>query len=78
MNTKELPYTVDEMQGLLWLWSSELSEIANAINGAGLDPEQAVKTTPEITAVMKLKLKRVSREVGEMLESIEGKNVKAS
>jgi len=70
-DTTTLPYTVEEMIGLLWLWSGELSEIANAVQGSGVEPTANVKATPQIDKVMRLKLRRVSREVGEMLENIE-------
>ena len=70
-DTTTLPYTNDELQGLLWLWSGELSQIASDVNNSGLDPDQHVKATPEISKVMRLKLRRVSREIGEMLENIE-------
>jgi hypothetical protein len=70
-DTTTLPYTVDEMVGLLWLWSGELSEIANAVQNSGAEPTANVKATPQIDKVMRLKLRRVSREVGEMLENIE-------
>lgn len=70
-DTTTLPYTVDEMVGLLWLWSGELSEIANAVQGSGIEPTTNVKATPQIDKVMRLKLRRVSREIGEMLENIE-------
>lgn len=70
-DTTTLPYTVEEYTGLLWLWSTELSDLANAVNNSGADPTANVKATPMIDKVMRLKLRRVSREIGEMLENIE-------
>jgi len=70
-DTTTLPYTVDEMIGLLWLWSGELSEIANGVQGSGAEPTAHVQATPAINKIMKLKLRRVSKEIAEMLENIE-------
>lgn len=70
-DTTTLPYTVEELVDLIWLWSGELSEIANAVQGSGTEPTTNVKATPQIDKVTRLKLRRVSREIGEMLENIE-------
>jgi hypothetical protein len=69
MATKE-QYSVDEIKGLLYMWSGELSEL---VNGLGI-PEY-----PTERKIATLKLKRVAREIDELLTETEGlKNVKTS
>lgn len=62
------PYTVSEVVGLLWLWSSELNGLANDM--------QNEHPTDKL---MLLKMKRVSREITELIKETEGlKSVQAS
>lgn len=67
------PYTAEELGGLLYLWSNELNEIANTVQGSlyQMTEEErgkALKATPVIDKVTKLKLRRVSKEIRELLK----------
>lgn len=63
------PYTVGEVVNLLWLWSSELSNIANDMQN-GTEPSDKI---------LVLKARRVSKEITELIDNTKGlKDVKTS
>lgn len=77
MALNQEPYTSRELIDLLWLWSGELSNVANDVNGS-LQGEDAMDDTVDLSAIEKLKLRRVSKEINELLEKMEADNAKAS
>lgn len=63
------PYDVGEVVNLLWLWSGELSNIANDMQNG----------TPPSDKILVLKARRVSKEITELIETTKGlKDVKTS